>query len=272
MEDEAAATAKERELAQWVEFAGEASSTGTEAPLIKDVGCGDAGLEGEEGQGLDGRSTPGEHFEYAAGGGPSPGDPEDVDTVIEEVARDAAAEADKIAAEESAKAAAEEAAKGSAEETGKTAAEEAGEGPAGEAGKATAEEGAVDDQPSSSFASGSGRYLRAKSRKAVEDKGEADLEERVAEAQARFRQAHKDLKSTQDVLAERNLELVMKQADIEKAQELVEQQAAQAEAARHQQQAALNSQEEDLAAREEKLVATLHGKDGEVEKLLVQRT
>ena len=52
----------------------------------------------------------------------------------------------------------------------------------------------------------------------------------------------------------------------------MEQQAAQAEAARHQQQAALNSQEEDLAAREEKLVATLHGKDGEVEKLVVQRT
>ena len=91
---------------------------------------------------------------------PSPADPEDVHTVIEEVARDAAAEADKIAAEEATKTVAEEASKGSAEETGKAAVEEAGKGPAGEAGKATAEKGAVDDQPSSSTASGSGRYLR----------------------------------------------------------------------------------------------------------------
>ena len=64
----------------------------------------------------------------------------------------------------------------------------------------------------------------------------------------------------------------MKQADIEKAQELAKQEAAQAEAARHQQQAALNSQEEDLAAREERLAATLRGKDEEVEKLGVQQT
>ena len=87
-------------------------------------------------------------------------DREDIDTVIEDVARDAAAEADKIAAEEAAKGAAEDAAKGSAGEPGKAAAEEAGKGPAGEAGKAAAEEEVVDDQPSSSAASGSGRYLR----------------------------------------------------------------------------------------------------------------
>ena len=67
------------------------------------------------------------------------------------------------------------------------------------------------------------------------EKAEADLEERVAEAQAWFRQAHKDLKAAQDVLAEHKLELVMKQADIEKARELAKQEAAQAEAARHQQ-------------------------------------
>nr|XP_040249461.1 atherin-like [Aegilops tauschii subsp. strangulata] len=34
----------------------------------------------------------------------------------------------------------------------------------------------------------------------------------------------------------------------------------------------MNSQEEDLAAREERLAAMLHGKDEEVEKLVVQRT
>ena len=45
-----------------------------------------------------------------------------------------------------------------------------------------------------------------------------------------------NLKAAQDALAERDLALVMKQADIEKAQ-----QPAKQEAARHQQQAALNS-------------------------------
>ena len=44
--------------------------------------------------------------------------------------------------------------------------------------------------------------------------------------QAGFRQAHKDLKNAQDTLAERNLDLVMKQADIKKAQELAKQEAA----------------------------------------------
>ena len=77
-------------------------------------------------------------------------DQEDIDTVIEEVAKDA--EADKIAVEEAAKTAAEEAAKGPAGEAGKAAAEEAGKGPA--------VEGVVDDQPSSSAASGSGKYLK----------------------------------------------------------------------------------------------------------------
>ena len=66
---------------------------------------------------------------------PSSADRGDIDTVIEEVARDAEAEADKIAAEEAAKTAAEEAAKGPAGEAGKAAAEEADKGPAGEAGK-----------------------------------------------------------------------------------------------------------------------------------------
>ena len=50
----------------------------------------------------------------------------------------------------------------------------------------------------------------------------------------------KDLQAAQDALAERDLALVKKRADIEKAQEMAKQEAAQAEAARHQQQAALN--------------------------------
>ena len=79
-------------------------------------------------------------------------DAEDVDTIIKDVAEDAAAQAEKIATEESAKGVAEDAAKGPAEESGK--------GPAGEAGKGAAEEVVFDDLPSSSAASGSGRYLR----------------------------------------------------------------------------------------------------------------
>ena len=66
-------------------------------------------------------------------------DQEDIDTVIEDVAKAAEAEAEKIAAEEAAKGAAEDAAKGPAEEPGKATPEEAGKGPAGEAGKAAAE-------------------------------------------------------------------------------------------------------------------------------------
>nr|XP_040258355.1 CRACD-like protein [Aegilops tauschii subsp. strangulata] len=91
---------------------------------------------------------------------PSSADREDIDTIIEEVSRDAKAEANKIAAKDAAKTAAEDAAKGPALEASKAAAEEAGKGPAQEANKAAAEEGMVDDQPSSSAASGSGKYLK----------------------------------------------------------------------------------------------------------------
>ena len=116
------------------------------------------------------------------------------------------------------------------------------------------------------------RLDKAKSRMAMVDKAEADLKARVAEAQTCFHQASEELKAAQGELAKRDVELTMKLADIEKAQETAEGLAAAAKAARTQHQAALNSQEEDLAAREEKLAATLWGKDEEVEKLIVQRT
>lgn len=70
---------------------------------------------------------------------------EEVDTSIKDIATDAVAEVEKITAEEG---------------TAKGPAEEPGKGTAGEAGKAAAEEVAFDDLPSSSAASGSGRYLR----------------------------------------------------------------------------------------------------------------
>nr|XP_020158185.1 protein wings apart-like [Aegilops tauschii subsp. strangulata] len=167
---------------------------------------------------------------FQPGAGTSSADQENIDTVIEEVTRDAEAEANKIATEEAAKSTDEDAAKGPADKAATK-----------EAGKDVAEEGAVYDQPSSSAASGSGKYLK------VSD----DLFVLLPGAVA------------QDLLAERKLELVMKQADIEKAQETASEQATKDEAARHQHQAVLNSQEEDLATHEEKLAATLRGKDEE---------
>ena len=80
------------------------------------------------------------------------------------------------------------------------------------------------------------------------------------------------MKTAQGELAKRDVELTMKLADIEKAQETAESLAAAAEAARTQHQAALNSQEEDLAKREVDLDAKLRAKDKEVEKLAAQRT
>ena len=76
---------------------------------------------------------------------------------------------------------------------------------------------------------------------AVADKAEADLEERVAETQAWFRKAHEELKVAQDLLAERKQELILKQADVKKAQEAAKEQAGKDEAARHQHEAKLNS-------------------------------
>nr|XP_020163843.1 tol-Pal system protein TolA-like [Aegilops tauschii subsp. strangulata] len=210
------------------------------------------------------------------GADPSSGDQENVDTVIEEVAKNAEAEADKIAAEETAKTATEEAAKGPAGEADKTVAEEAGKAATREAGKGPAGEEGADDQPSSPTAPAPGMYLKAlhcacldkaKSGMAAVDKAEADLEERVAQTQAWFREAQKGLKAAHNELAECKRELILKQVDVKKAQEAANEQAAKDAAARQQHQALLNSQEEELAAREEALTATLRGQDEEVEKV-----
>ena len=91
---------------------------------------------------------------------PLPADQEDLDTVIEDVTKNAAAEAEKIVAKEATKGATKDAAKGPAGKPGNATVEEAGKGPVGEAGEPVAEEEGADDQPSSSTASGSGRYLR----------------------------------------------------------------------------------------------------------------
>nr|XP_045087625.1 acidic leucine-rich nuclear phosphoprotein 32-related protein-like [Aegilops tauschii subsp. strangulata] len=106
--------------------------------------------------------------------------PEDVDAIIQNIAKAAEADAEKIAAEEATKGAVEDAAKG----------------PAGEAGKAAAEE--TDKGPS----------------------GEADLQKRVAETQDWLRWARNELKAAQGELAKRDVELTMKLADVEKVKEL----------------------------------------------------
>ena len=85
------------------------------------------------------------------------------------------------------------------------------------------------------------RQDKAKSRMATVDKAEADLKGRVAEMQTWFHQACEELKAARGELAKRDVELTMKLADIEKAQETAEGLAAAAEAAQTQHQAALNS-------------------------------
>nr|XP_020186347.1 autophagy-related protein 23-like [Aegilops tauschii subsp. strangulata] len=133
----------------------------------------------------------------------------DVDAVIEEVAKDAEAEATKIAAGEAAMSAIEEATKG----------------PAGEAGKD-----------------------KVNSRTAAVDKAEADFQERVTQMQVWFGEARQELKGAQDQLDKSKRELLLKQADIKKAQETVKDQAAKDEADWRQH------------------------KDEEIEKIISQRT
>ena len=104
------------------------------------------------------------------------------------------------------------------------------------------------------------------------DQAEVDFKARIAETQTWFHQTREEQRAFREKLAERDVELTMKMADIEKAQEKAANLAAAAEAARNQHQATLNSQEEDLNAREAKLAAALRGKDEELEALVVRWT
>nr|XP_020192007.1 cingulin-like protein 1 [Aegilops tauschii subsp. strangulata] len=113
---------------------------------------------------------------------------------------------------------------------------------------------------------------KAKSRMAAVDKAEVDFEERIAQTQVWFGESRKELRAAQGELEERKRELILKQADIEKAQEVAKDLAAKDKAARQQQKGLLDFQEEDLAAREQALAATLHGKDEEIEKIVAHQT
>nr|XP_020158140.1 myosin heavy chain, clone 203-like [Aegilops tauschii subsp. strangulata] len=208
---------------------------------------------------------------------PPSADQEDIDTVIEEVAKDAEAESDKIVAEEAAKGYLKVGDGLFVHLPGTAGTRALAEGEVfDDEALATAWLQVVDEPSPSDGGSQEEQLLRAmganfqklqalhlarldkaKSKLAAVDKAEADLEERVAQTQAWFCEAQEGLKAAQDELAERKRELILKQADVEKAQE---------------HQALLDSQEEDLTAREEALAATLRGKDKEVEKLVAQGT
>nr|XP_020159461.1 paramyosin-like [Aegilops tauschii subsp. strangulata] len=116
------------------------------------------------------------------------------------------------------------------------------------------------------------RQDKVNSRMVAVDKAEPDFQERIAQTQVWFGEARQELRVAQDQLDERKREHLLKQADIERAQEAAKEQAAKDEANRRQQQALLDTQEEELVAREQALAATLHGKDEEIEKLVAQRT
>nr|XP_040243972.1 leucine zipper putative tumor suppressor 2-like [Aegilops tauschii subsp. strangulata] len=118
-------------------------------------------------------------------------DQEDINTVIEEVAKDAEAEATKIAAGEAAKSATKEAAKEPAGETGEAAAGEASK-------KLQALHHALQD--------------KVNSRMAAVDKAESDFQERVAQTQVWFGEAREELRTAQGELDERKRELILKQA------------------------------------------------------------
>ena len=60
-----------------------------------------------------------------------------------------------------------------------------------------------------------------------------DFKARVAETQAWFHQTHEEQRALQEELAKRNVELTMKMADIEKAQEQAANLAAATEAVRN---------------------------------------
>ena len=87
-----------------------------------------------------------------------------------------------------------------------------------------------------------------------------------------FAEARQELKTSQEQLNERWNELLLKQSDVEKAQEEAGAQAAKDDAQLRELRVLLDAQEDDLAAREEALAAKLRGKDEEIEKLVVQRT
>nr|XP_020147570.1 nucleolar and coiled-body phosphoprotein 1-like [Aegilops tauschii subsp. strangulata] len=276
----------------------------------------------------------------------------DVDGTIEEIAKDAAAQADEVAADEAAKEAHEEATRGSAGEAIEGTGDRTDGIPASGAPGATpvpepsvAGATVAGDQPSNSEAPHSSRYLKIgedlfvtipgtastgapaegevfdeefivaaglqvvnepsassgsskedqllqaisssfhklqalhrahkeklDSRMAVIEAAEAGLQECVDQTQVWLTEARQDLKASQEQLGQQWNKLLLKQSDIEKAQEEDAARIAKEDGELRECRISLDAQEEDLAAREEALAAKLYGKDEEIEKLVAQRT
>ena len=85
------------------------------------------------------------------------------------------------------------------------------------------------------------RLDKAKSRAAVVEKAQEEFGGRVAEAQDWFRQAQDEQKATQGELSNREVELALKLADVEKAQETAKRLADEAEVTWTQHEAALKT-------------------------------
>ena len=87
-----------------------------------------------------------------------------------------------------------------------------------------------------------------------------------------FGEAREDLKASQIQLSERQRELLLKQADFDKAHEVAKAKAAKDEYDQTQRRISLDIEEEDLVSREAALAAMLCPKDEEIERLVVQQT
>ena len=107
---------------------------------------------------------------------------------------------------------------------------------------------------------------------AAVDKAEADFQERVAQTKIWFDEAREDLKASQIQLSERQRDLLLKQANFEKAREVAKDKAAKDESDQAQHRISLDVQEEDLVAHEAALSTTLCAKDEEIERLVTQQT
>ena len=116
------------------------------------------------------------------------------------------------------------------------------------------------------------RKEKLDSRAAVVEAAKADLQKCVEQMQVWFAEAWQELKMGREQLSQSWDELLLKQSDIEKAQEEAAQQAAAEDARLRERCVGLDAHEEDLAAREEALAAKLRGKDQEIENLVMQRT
>ena len=110
------------------------------------------------------------------------------------------------------------------------------------------------------------RKEKLDSRAAVVEAEEVEFKKRVEQMQVWYSEAWQELRTGREKLSQSWNELLLKQSDIEKAQEEAAQQAATEDARLRERRIGLDAHEEDLAAREEALAAKLRGKDEVIEK------